>query len=479
MEAATGVGPLVGRGDPNARGAVERVRTSQVGDWPHTTRLLPWLLFGFVAMLFVIPFDSINLPVGGPVDMTLDRPFVVLIAAAWMFGAGAMREGRPARSSPTHWAFGIFTLIAIVSVLANSETLVRLSQFELAVKHLALLASYAAFFAMAASVIRPAEVPKLTKAMLGLACVAAVGTIVEFRFGTNIFHDWIGPLFPGYVRPPGIGAIDSIGRKEVLGPGIQPLAAAMMLTLALPFAFAWLMQAEERRERLLYAAVVALLVGGAVATQKKTSMVGPGVCILVLFAYRPRAMLRLAPLAVVLLGVVHFAAPGALGGVIDQLSPDRVGKVNTTQDRISDYEAIRPDLASHPLLGRGYESYDQKKHRILDNQYLTLGIGVGLLGLLSYLAIFATAFLSAHRAARSRDPERAPPSMAAAAAIVAALVAGALLDFLALPQLPYLFCFIAAIAVVLAREQRARTQEQRFRLTRPTPRPPEIAAGAR
>jgi O-antigen ligase len=174
--------------------------------------------------------------------------------------------------------------------------------------------------------------------------------------------------------------------------------------------------------------------------------------VLVLMAYRPRAMLRLAPLAIVLFGVVHFAAPGALGGVVDQFSPDRVGKVNTTRDRLSDYEAIRPDLASHPLLGRGYESYDQKKHRILDNQYLTLGIGVGLLGLLSYLAIFGTAFLSAHRVARSGDPDRAPPAMAAAAAIVAALVAGAILDFLALPQLPYLFCFIAAIAVVLARD---------------------------
>lgn len=475
MEAATGVGPFVGQTDPEARSAAAlspRVRASQVADWPHTTRLLPWMLFGFLAMLWLIPFDSINLPFGGPVDMTLDRPLLVLLAGAWLFGANAIREGRPARTSPTHWAFAIFTLIAILSVLANSETLVRLGELELSIKHLALLASYAAFFALAASIIRPTEVPKLTKAMLALACLTAVGTIVEFRFGTNVFHDWIGPMFPGFVRPAGIGAVDSIGRKEVLGPGVQPLAVAVMLTMALPFAFTWLIEAKERRQRLLYAVVVMLLVGGAVATQKKTSMVGPGVCILVLTLYRPRAMLRLAPLAVVLIGVVHMAAPGALGGVIDQFSPNRVGKVNTTQDRVSDYEAIRPDLVSHPLIGHGYESYDQKKHRILDNQYLTLGIGIGLLGLLSYLAIFATAFLGAHRVARSEDPDRAPPALAAAAAIVAALVAGALLDFLALPQLPYLFCFIAAIAVVLARDRLRQPP-------RAAGRPTEIATGAR
>ena len=453
MEAVTGVGPLVGRSDPEARsaGASPRARATREADWPNTTRMLPWILFGFLAMLWLVPFDSIALPFGGPIDATLDRPVLVLLVGVWLLGAAAISEGRPAPTSPVHWAFGIFTLIAVASVLVNAETLVRIGELELSIKQLALLASYGVFFALAASIIRPTEVPKLIKGMIGLACITAFAVILEYRLGTNVFHDWIGPLFPGYVRPEGIGSFDSIGRKQVLGPGILPLAVAMMLTMVLPFAFALLLEAKERRERLIYAAIVMLLIGGAVATQKKTSMVGPAVCILVLIAYRPRAMLRLLPLGVVLIGVVHFAAPGALGGVIDQFAPGAVNKVNTTQDRLRDYDAVRPDLVHHPLLGRGYESYDQKKHRILDNQYLTLAIGTGLLGLLSYLAIFGTAFLSAHRVARSGDPDRAPPALAAAAAIVAAIVAGALLDFLAQPQLPYLFCFIAAIAVVLAR----------------------------
>jgi O-antigen ligase len=164
-------------------------------------------------------------------------------------------------------------------------------------------------------------------------------------------------------------------------------------------------------------------------------------------------MLRLTPLALVLFVVIHLTAPGALGGVINQFAPGSVNKVNTTQDRVSDYEAVVPDVVDHPLLGRGYGSYDQKKHRILDNLYLTLAIGVGLLGLLAYLAIYVTSFREANRVARSGDPERAPPAMAAAAAIIVALISGALLDFLSFPQLPYLFCFIAAIAFVLAHDQ--------------------------
>jgi hypothetical protein len=459
MEATTGAGPFAGHPVRQPRAARDRAlaaAASKAADWPRTTRPLPWLLFGFMAMLWLIPFDSIKLPFGGPVDVTLDRPLLVLLAGVWLFSADVAGRRDRLRMSPIHWAFALFTAFAVFSVLFHAEALVRVGGLDIAIKQIALLASYGVFFALAAAILRPTEIPKMITAMLALACFTALAVIVEYRLGINVFHDWIGPMFPGYVQPAELGSVDSIGRKLMYGPTAQPLAVAVMLSMTLPFAFAWLLKAKERRERLIYAGIVLLLIGGAVATQKKTSMIGPLVCVAVLAAYRPKAMLRLAPLAIVLVAVVHLIAPGALGAVVDQLAPGSVTKVNTTKDRVSDYEAIKPDVAAHPLIGRGYGSYDQKLHRILDNQYLGLAIGVGLLGLIGYLAIFATSFLSAHRVARSNDPERAPPALGAAAAIVVALVSGAILDFLSFPQLPYLFCFIAAIAFVLGRERMER-----------------------
>lgn len=458
MEATSGVGPLIGQ--PGAaqrqpREIAAEVDARRAADWPHTSRLLPWALFGFVAMLWLVPFDSIKLPLGGPVDATLDRPLLVLLAGIWLFSSEATR-GRRARTSPIHWAFATFIAIAVFSVLIHAEALVRVEGLDLAIKQLALLVSYGLFFSLAAATLRVSEVPKVITALLVLAGFTAAAVIVEYRFGINVFHDWIGPLFPGYVQPEGLGAVDSIGRKLMYGPAVQPLAVAVMISMTLPFAFAWLLKAKERRERLLYAGLVLLLIGGAVATQKKTSMLGPIVCVAVLTAYRPRAMARLAPLAVALVVVVHFMAPGALGAVVDQFAPGSVNRVDTTQDRLTDYEAIKPDLVAHPLVGRGYGSYDQKLHRILDNQYLGLAIGVGLLGLVGYLGIFAASFLRANRVIRSRDPERAPPALGAAAAIVVALVAGALLDFLSFPQLPYLLCLIAAIIYVLGEDRLVR-----------------------
>ena len=380
---------------------------------------------------------------------------LVLLAGIWLLSVRAVRHRWPLRLSAIHWAFAAFVAIAAVSIVVQGETLVRIGEMDLATKQLALLISYLVFFGLAASILRASEVTKMLKAMLVLACVTAIGVVVEYRLGINPFHDWIGPLF-GYVRPEGIGGIDSIGREQIFGPGVHPLAAAVMFSMALPFAFAWLLEAKERRERILYGLAVVILIAGAVATQKKTAMVGPLVCILVLTAYRPRQMLRLTPLALVLVVVVDFTAPGALGGVVDQFSPGSVNKVDTTQDRVSDYQAVTPDIAEHPLLGRGYGSYDQKKHRILDNLYLTLAIGVGLLGIVAYLSILVTSFLEANRVARSGDPDRGPPAMAASASICVALVSGALLDFLSFPQLPYPLRFIAAVVFVLAHDRAGR-----------------------
>lgn len=450
MEATTGGRPLVGHGEFGAI-STPSVAASRAADWPNTTRWLPWGLAGFLALVWLLPFDSVFLPFGGPVDMTLDRPILLALGAVWFFASGSVSRRAQMRASPVHWAFGAFVVIAVLSVLAHAETLVRIDELDAALKKIALLASYGFFFVLAASIMRPSEVPKFIKFTIGLAAFVGFAVIIENRFALNIFHDWIGPLIPGYTRPLGIGTVDSIGRKSVLGPGIQPLGVTTMLTLALPFALLGLINASERRRRWIYGTAILLIFAGALATEKKSGLVGAAAGVAVLFYYRPRQMLRLLPLGIVMIAIIHVFTPGAIGGVVDQFNPSSLNKVNTVQDRVRDYDAVTPDLADNPVIGAGWGSYNQAQHRILDNLYLTLAIEVGLLGVLAYLATLGSALFRAHRAARSSDPARGPPGVGAAAAIVTVIVASALLDFLSLPQLAYMFCFIAAIAVVSSR----------------------------
>ena len=430
----------------------ERLGASKsLADWPRTTRLLPWSIAFFLTMLFLFPFDSTDLPISLPLDATLDRPVLGLIVGIWIVSASSLLGVRRLGMGPVHWAFIIFALIAVLSVLLNYPTLERLGQVSVPVKKLALLFSYGVLFSVVASSLRPTEVRRLIVYMVWLASITAIGVIVEYRTGFNAFYSWGEKLLPGVTPPADLGTYDSIGRKTVVGPTIHPLAAAMMLSLVLPFAVMGLMRTPDRRAKVLYAVGAALMIGGAAATQRKTAFIVPVVCLVVLTAYRPKMMLKRLPLGAVLAVGIATVAPGALAGIVDQLRPGQVTGVMTTQDRVSDYDAIRPEIVNHPVLGRGYDSYDQKRYRILDNQYLTLVVNVGFLGVLGYLGIMLSAFLLAHRCARSYDPDRMWFGPAAASAIIGLTIGSALLDTLALPQLPYLFCFLAAFATIHAK----------------------------
>ncbi len=80
------------RGEATAPPPAEPRDRGRLDDWPRTTRVLPWLLAGFIAMLWLVPFNTIQLAVSMPVDLKLDRlvlPFVVLAWVAAFFGGRA------------------------------------------------------------------------------------------------------------------------------------------------------------------------------------------------------------------------------------------------------------------------------------------------------------------------------------------------------------------------------------------------------
>jgi hypothetical protein len=443
--------------------------TAAVDAWPRTSRPMPWALAAFLTMVWLVPFDSISLPVSLPLDARLDRPALVGIAALWVLSLAGPKTVTRLRMSAVHWALLFFLTIAVVSLVLNAPTIVRLNELDLPLRKLALLFSYALLFMIVASSIKASEVRNLTVLMVCLAAITSLGALIEYRTGYNAFFTWAQNLLP-VERPAELGNVDSIGRKSVVGPTIHPLAVAMMMSLALPFALVGFLNSDERRMKVRYAIAIALMLAAAVATQRKTSFVAPAFGMIVLLMYRPRAAVKLLPIGLLLAVVVHVAAPGALGGVTEQLKPANLLGVSTTKDRQGDYGAIKPDVVRHPLIGRGYESYDQKKYRILDNQYLTLLIGTGVLGLLAYLGVFAAIFGLAHRVARSGDPERGPPAMASAAAIASLVVGSALLDTLALPQLPYLICFIGGLVVASAQGHTA-ASPVRAVVAAPRPRP--------
>jgi len=445
-----------------------RTLRALVGDWPRTTRPLPWALAGFMAMLFLLPFDSIDLPLGLPLEAKLDRPLLLLIVALWVLSLTILDGAQRVHFTPIHYAFVGFVLIAILSLVYNAETTVRLGEMELGVRKLALLISYLTLFVVVASGVRPGEVRAFMTYMCALSVILALAVIWEYRYEFNVFFTWTGNFLPVSI-PPELGNSDSIGRRSVIGPTIHPLAPAMMMACTMPFALVSMYESSDLRRKILWGAAAGVMLAAALATQRKTSIVAPVAAIVVLLAYRPRMMRQLIPGMIGLFLLAHVFTPGALGGVGTQLLPQNMFGVASTVDRQSDYAAIEPDVVNRPLLGRGYETYDQKKYRILDNQFLTTIIGTGVIGILSYISIFLAIFLIAHRVARNGKDDRVGPALAISAATLAMLVGSGLLDILALPQLPYLICFFAGFAAVLSRELGTETAAQTARTARRTP----------
>lgn len=420
-------------------------------EWPHTKRALPWLLAGFLVMLWLVPFQDVRLPINLPIDAKLDRFILGGIALLWIaaFLAGGRAAPRP-RGGAIGLAVLSFVVLAFASVLLNLQVLLFADDFTLAVKKLALLVAYATFFYIAATSIRPAEVPAFCALTVGLATVTALGVIWEYRIGANLFYD-----ITAAVLPPGFALLPETGdpefaRPAITGPTQHALALTTILALALPFAVVALLRGEGRGRKVMYGVATALILAGAMATLRKTAAVMPAATLLVLLAYRRREMLRLAPLGIVLILAIQGLSPGALASIRGQLEPDRFSSSVSTQGRTADYDAVKPDIKTHLATGRGYGTYDSHKYRLLDNQYLVLLIEVGILGIAAYVAIALAVMIVAHPVIRSGDASRAPPALAAAAGAAAFVACNALFDTLAFPQVPYLFLFVAALAAVSA-----------------------------
>lgn len=442
------------------------------GDWPHTTRMLPWALAGFVAMLFLVPFDALDLPIGLPLDSNLDRLFLVVLIVLWLLSMTVLsKTARPRlRLTRVHFAVVGFFALCCIGVGVDGAALANMGEVTLVVKKLALLASYLVFFFVVASALRAREVARFAVMIVVLGSIVAVATVIEYRLHYNVFYEFWGKLLP-VVKPSDLDAPDSIGRLTVYGPTSQPLELAALLAMVLPFAVMGAIDSPTRRRRLLYSLAIGLLIAGGVATSRKTSLVAPAGAMAVLLAYRPRAVARsLLGLGLVLAVLVHFSSPGALGSVLSQLEPGHVGGVLTTTDRTARYDAVQPDVMRHLLLGRGFASYDPHKYRILDNEYLGLLITTGAIGVAAYGAILMAMMSMAHGIIRregwTADSKRSSLALAALASVGVMALASALFDVLSFPHVPYLLFFMGGMIVAL----RERAPSAARRETRGSPR---------
>jgi hypothetical protein len=427
--------------------------------WPHTTRPLPWMLAGFIAVLWLMPFNSIDLDASLPIDLPLDRLILPVIAVAWVVALAAGGRGAPRwRMTWIHAALGAFLTCALLSVVLDAHYLNQTLELDPSLKRFATIVSYVLLFAITASVVRRGEVRPFLTYTLVLAVICAVGMIYEYRSGHNLFWEWSHKLMPGIfdVAPQvEVGpVVDNIGRRLIWGPAEVPLEAVAMLSLALPISLVGLLDAKRWGSRVLYGLAACVLIAAVLATYRKSAFIVPAAVVLALAYYRRRDLLKLAPLGLALLLTVMTLSPGALRSTFDQfLRSDRT-ELTTVSDRIADYDAVRPDVWTHLIFGRGWGSYNHETYRILDSEILLRLIETGVVGLVAFLMISLTVIAVTRRPIAGRDPIAAPVALIGALGAIAFLILAFLFDTLSFPHVPYIFLYITGlVAVAIGRER--------------------------
>jgi hypothetical protein len=434
---------------------------ARAGDWPRTTRVLPWMVAGFIVMLWLLPFNSIELSFSTPIDMHLDRLVLPFIVGVWLLAMAAGGSSAPRiRLTWIHAGIGAFIAVAFLSVVIDARYLNQTLELVMGLKKLTLLVTYGVVFLVVASVVRRSEIQAYLKLMLACASLCAVGIIFEYRFHVNVFYVWADKLLPPIFNVDLVDSahVDEIGRPQVVGPGQLGLEAVGMLAMALPIGLVGLMGSQRRGERILYALAVMLLLSAAVSTYRKSAFVAPIMVFVTIAYFRRRELLRLAPLGLVALIAIHVLSPGALGSVAFQLNSNHLN-VDTVNDRTADYDAIRPDLWSHFAFGRGFGTYDHTSYRILDSEILARVVETGVLGLLAYLLMFVSIVAVARGTIRARDPDWAPVALIGASAAIGFATLSALYDVLTFPHPPYLLLCLAAFVAIAVKSPPEETND--------------------
>jgi len=406
-------------------------------------------------MLFFVPVDSTELHVHLPVSSQIDRFAIVGLIVTWFCCGGDQRAFLRTRRSKLYvGAACVFLVVAIASLLLDVGRIVNVGDFELAEKRFGLLGSFLILSWFTLTALRFEDVRGFSSYLIGLATMMAFGILIERHTGYNIFYNWsaaiLKPIASVAPSPTDIHPVyGEDGRVVVVGPTLHGLAATTMLVVVMPFTLVRIFDANSRKTWWLNALAFTLMLVAAASTDRKTALIVPVAVVIYLGLYKSRQVLRLLPVGlVVLVGLVHFASPGALGTIF---TPSAGLSSPSTEHRISDFSTVAPDILAHPIIGRGFGTLNSEQSndfRINDDEYIDEIWEVGVLGLLVYLFMILAPVITARRAIRARDPLIAPLALAASGGCVAYFVVNALFDALSFPQAPYMFFVVAALATI-------------------------------
>jgi O-antigen ligase len=378
----------------------------------------------------------------------------------WFAGTLLGHHDALARRYPVRVTLACLWAVTIASYVLMHRTSLTSEQLLSADRWLMQLAGMSGVVLVAAEGLRTLEDVRRVLRVLtwgGAFCGIVAG--LQFEARTDLTK---------YLKLPGfsLNAVDSVNAtilqrgslNRAFGTGTGAIelgvSAGMLLTLAV-----YLLMHDTGRakwKRVVPVLCIALSVGAAVSRSGVIAVAASlGVLVVSLPPTRRLKALATVPLA---LGVILVAAPGLIGTLASFfLAGDSDPSV---AHRTNNYPYVEQLVRQAPWLGQGPDTYIPIELHVLDNQYLTTAIELGLLGVVAtafYLVCPVVVALAARR--RAIDPELRDLCAALAGASLAAVLCAATFDGFSFPMFFNLQALIAGLAgavwLLASKEQNA------------------------
>ena len=437
-----------------------------------TARAEPWLSWAgaislLVLVVWIVPIKTYRLPVNLPFSLEVYRLLLIVFLGAWLLGivTGTLGISAAGMARPLLLLAAVGTL----SIISNTSALSKAGLESQAIKSLSYFLSFLLAYLLVCSTINSlGAVELVVKALVLGAAVIAVFAVYEARTGYDVFqhlHKWFSFMQP--TRE--LGQAHRRGtRLRVRASAQHPIALGAALTMAMPLAVYLGSRARDNVGRIFWGACAVLVLVGALVTVSRTIVLMALAMTIVALILRRQILARYWPVLLVLVAVVHIAAPHTLGSLFSSFSPQgglvhsqnaRFGEVGS--GRLAD---IAPGLRSWkqtPLFGHGLGTgktsgtnepgaiTDPKTGApiIFDDQYLNSLVSIGLLGLIGVLWFVWGAVVGMVREARR--PTGPTSDLVAACAVACAGFGAGMLTFDAFSfvQCTLIFFVIAALGL--------------------------------
>lgn len=350
-----------------------------------------------VVLVLVITFLPIRrYTVAGDLPFQLEpyRVLVGLIILGWV--AALLVDSRVrARRSGLDGPLVLIMFTTLASIVVNPT---RVGELESHVtKTLTFLISFLVMFYVIVSVVRtPQMVDRVIKTLVAGGSVVALLAVIEARTGFSPFthiHQFI-PIF----NKDGNFDTSMMGRggaTRATGPAEHPIALGAALVMLVPLAIYIARTAGTKWNWALGALVV-----GVLATVSRTGVVMLVVLAIVYLTLRPLWTRRLWPFLIPVIVATQIMVPGTLGSLAEAFFPaggvihEQQGKAGdcASSGRVADIGPTLDLVGERPFFGFGYGTRittgEEANACVLDNQWLSNLMNVGIFGTVAWLLLF-------------------------------------------------------------------------------------------